>query len=374
MRARRANKRATFAPNQKFGSWTIEEKIGSGGNGEVWRARHSHLGVAAIKLLLFSEKERFIRFKTEVRALERLRNIPGILPLIDKFIPHKLGEGTPWIAMPLAQRISEALKTHEKIQNVEYFVDLAITIREIHNLGLSHRDIKPENLLFYNGRICLGDFGLVKLPGSQAITKARRDVGPKFTMAPEMRRSAYRADGKIADVFSFAKTLWIVLSGQELGFDGQYMPASTLGLKNVMPREYTNSLDQLLCECTDNEPARRPTISEVVRRLTEWIEITQNFHKRNVREWIELEKTIFPMGLPQSAVWTDVDAICSVINAFAGVDSLIHMFYPTGGGNDVTSASRAGESGFVALHVGGRPRDIIKPKKLTFESFGFDAQ
>jgi len=374
MKRRDDRTRRSFSQKQIFGDWILEEKIGQGGNGQVWRVRHSVLGAAAIKLLSFKDERAFIRFKAEVEALEKLRNVDGIVPLLDRFIPNKFSDEVPWIVMPLAVPIRPNLLPQDNVRIVEYFLQLAVTISEVHLHGMSHRDIKPENLLFLNERIYLSDFGLVKFPGRQAITRERQDVGPKFTMAPEMRRSAYRADGQMADVFSFAKTLWVILSGKALGFDGQYVPSGALALKNFMPNQYTDSIDRLLQECTDDEPARRPTMIEVIRRLEEWITLARDFHSRNLREWAELESKIFPAGLPKQATWTNIDSICSVINTFAGVYSLIHMFYPTRGGNDITGASRAGEAGFIALHVGGRPRDILKPKKLTFESFDRESQ
>ena len=374
MKNQRDRNHRVFRRLERYGRWTLDKKIRRGGNGEVWLVKETRGGQVAIKLLHFADERAYSRFKIETEALKRLQNVDGVMPLIESFIPKRFDEGIPWLAMPLGRDIYEALNGHEDIDKVKLFCELAETISEIHNQGLSHRDVKPENLLFLNDRIFLSDFGLVKFPGRAAITRNKQDVGPKYTMAPEMRRSAYRADGKMADVFSFSKTLWVILSNQRLGFDGQYNPLSSLGLKNYLPRQYTNSLDLLLQECTDNEPAKRPTMVEVVRRLRQWIKLADNFHERNLQEWSELERIIFPMSVPKYAIWTDIDAICSVINSFSRIHSLCHTFYPTKGGNDVTGASRAGEPGFISLHVCGRQRDILKPKELTFESFGGDPQ
>lgn len=130
----------------------------------------------------------------------------------------------------------------------------------------------------------------MKYPDLTPITKPRRDVGAKFTMAPEMRREAAGADGLPADVFSFAKTLWIFLTGEPLGFDGPYVALSRVGLKNFMSEEYTTTLDVLLTDCTQHDPVERPSIDQVVKRLQEWLKIVDDFQLRNANEWSEFSR------------------------------------------------------------------------------------
>ena len=269
--------------------------------------------------------------------------------------------------MPLATPLKAFLNGKSAFDIVQAFIELADTLRILHKRKISHRDIKPQNILALDGRLYLSDFGLVKYPEREPLTPPRRDVGPKFTMAPEMRRFAGEANGIPADVFSFAKTLWIALTRQERGFDGQYSAASDLALKNYLRGIYTTKLDQLLTECTDNDPNRRPNIELVAERLTEWLELNEDFHKRNITEWTELMQLLFPLGAPERARWTDIDAICAVLNEIGKVPALNHMFYPSGGGNTITGVSRAGEEGFIAIEALGI--SVLKPLKLTFESF-----
>jgi len=66
--------------------------------------------------------------------------------------------------MPLAMPLFEVLKNSKPIEIVEYMVEVADTLSELHNRNISHRDIKPANLLLYRGRIHLSDFGLVDFP------------------------------------------------------------------------------------------------------------------------------------------------------------------------------------------------------------------
>ena len=134
--------------------------------------------------------------------------------------------------MPKAVTFDEYAKDKKPLDLAKDFLLLSITLEKLHEQGISHRDIKPANILYYNNRLCFVDFGLVKYPGKADVTPKKRDVGAKFTMAPEMRREASDANGLPADVYSLAKTLWIALTKQTKGFDGQYIPNSILGLKN----------------------------------------------------------------------------------------------------------------------------------------------
>ena len=131
----------------------------------------------------------------------------------------------------------------------------------------------------------------------EAITPKKRDVGAKFTMAPEMRRYASEADGLPADIYSFSKTLWIALTNQPLGFDGQYNLNSFVSLKNYLPKIYTTTLDQLLIECTDHDPLRRPKIKQVIDRLKEWLSLLNDFHNRNLKESTSFSNYYSPMAL-----------------------------------------------------------------------------
>lgn len=355
-----------------FDGWLLEAPLGAGGNGDVWKAARPGQTSQAIKILRSVSAETYERFKIETSTLETLGRVPGIIPLLEKFVPDDKSDSTPWFTMPVAVPFEQYIQGRKPFDIVEDFIVLAGTIQRLHDVGISHRDIKPANFLYYQGQLCLSDFGLVKYPERATITPPRRDIGAKFTMAPEMRRKAHSANGMPADVYSFAKSLWIALTGQELGFDGQYNPLSTLALSQYLANMYTTTLDRLLEECTDTEPDRRPAVSSVIARLQEWLAICRDFHARNLTEWTELTRKLFPLGAPTRSTWEGVDAICLVLAEIAKIPSLNHMFYPTGGGNTITAVSTAAEEGMIALHIGEKMVEIVKPAKLTFESFGND--
>lgn len=367
-------KQNSLVPGQAFGEWTLVQFIGDGGNGDVWKVSSRDGKHYAMKILRKLDKEAYARFKFETEALNKLGEMDGIIPMLDKHLPDNPKEGKPWFVMPLAIPFGDYARKKNPVDLVRDLLTLARTIEQLHLQGISHRDIKPANFLYLDGRLYLSDFGLVKYPERQELTPEKRDVGAKFTMAPEMRRHASVADGLPADVYSFAKSLWIALSGQELGFDGQYNTTSVLSLRKHLPGTYTTTLDQLLAECTDTEPTRRPTMATVIQRIEEWLDTIVDFHRRNLSEWSELTRQLFPLVVPARAAWSDIDDICVVLGEIAKIPALNHMFYPTGGGNTITGASRSAEHGMIELRVGDKLADILKPAKLTYESFGTDSR
>ncbi len=365
-------KHSAYKTGRKFGEWTLVKRLGSGGNGVVWKVTRPGHEPHAIKLLTTINAEAYARFKIETETLEKLGNTVGIIPLIEKYIPDLSSGVAPWFVMPIAMPFNKVINDLPPLERVIEFIKLGEILSKLHNQRIAHRDIKPANFLYLDGQPCFSDFGLVKYPDRINITRPKRDVGAKFTMAPEMRRNASEADGLPADVYSFSKSLWIALTREELGFDGQYNPVSALSLSNYMSGLYTTKLDRLLVECTDPDPALRPAIDDVVLRLQEWTNIIKNFHKQNAIEWNELTQKLFPLGAPSQTTWSDLDAICAVLSEVAKVPALNHMFYPNGGGNTITNVSRAGEDGMIELHIGYRVAEILKPSKLTYESFGND--
>lgn len=356
----------------EIGGWRLEEKIGGGGNGIVWRVSKAGEPDRALKNLRNLSAVARDRLAAEIDALRLAAGLEGIVPLLEHDLPFDATKAPRWFVMPIAENIITLFEKRDALGIVKLFVPLAKTLAELHALGIHHRDIKPANLLVLEGRLCFSDFGLVKYPSRKDITPDRTDVGPRYTMAPEMRREAAKADGAAADVYSFAKTLWIALVGEHRGFDGQYSPVGVLSLGDRHPRIFSTPIDELLSECTDNDPTKRPSMVVVERRLADWIVTEEDFHRRNLSEWVAIQKQLFPHGAPAQATWTGIDEICSVLRLASGTEGLNHMFFADGGGNTLRGVMLAAEPGFIRLDAG--LLSVAKPRKLTFESFGMGAR
>ena len=131
-----------------------------------------------------------------------------------------------WYVMPVAKPIIAHI-VEEKLdfnQTLSLCIAFAKELSKIHGRNIVHRDIKPLNLYLLNGKCVFGDFGLADFPESENdFTRSDRGLGAIFTIAPEMKRNPKGADGKKADVFSFAKTIWMFFTLDEKGFDGPYV-------------------------------------------------------------------------------------------------------------------------------------------------------
>src|SRR5690349_21560249 len=92
--------------------WKLIEFLGKGGNAEVWRAFRDDGANVALKILNSKnpDSEPYKRFQAEISILRSLGAQPGILPLIDSFLPSQPSVQNPaWLAMPVAIPIVEAL-------------------------------------------------------------------------------------------------------------------------------------------------------------------------------------------------------------------------------------------------------------------------
>jgi serine/threonine-protein kinase len=96
-----------------------------------------------------------------------------------------------------------------------------------------------------------------------------------------------------------------------------------------------------------------------------------DFTEKNKNDWKQIISDIFPSGTPENSSWTSLEDIINVLKKVGSIDDLNHMFYPNGGGLDLTGADRSKETGCIELHTGGLI-DVIKPQKLSFEKISED--
>ena len=156
-----------LAPGSKLGPYEILGCVGSGGMGEVYRARDWDLGRdVAIKVLPSSfsqDADRLRRFKQEAQAAAAL-NDPNILTI------YHIGEqnGTPYIVSELLEGETVRQRLQAGALPVRKAVEISIAVARglaaAHDRGIVHRDLKPENLFVTrDARTKILDFGLAKL-------------------------------------------------------------------------------------------------------------------------------------------------------------------------------------------------------------------
>src|SRR5450631_4081548 len=160
-----------------FGSYTILAPIGSGGMGEVYRARDRRLGrEVALKILREDERgdpERMRRFEHEARAASAL-NHPNIVVLYETGEAEIPGRETPvrYIAMELLEGDPLSALLSSTPLPMKRFFDLAAQLADglarAHESGIVHRDLKPSNIVVGpTGHLKILDFGLAKREGGR---------------------------------------------------------------------------------------------------------------------------------------------------------------------------------------------------------------
>lgn len=260
----------------KVGPWIPIRRLGSGGNGVVWQCSPEDGGNdwPAVKFYTQDTNTGRQRFNDEIEILKHLAGRPGVLPLLDSYSPEDgdNGDEPPWLSMPVAKPLGIHLANTDITTVVSCIRDVAAVIDTLAAEDISHRDVKPENLFWWNGAAAIGDFGLASFPDKGAITAEGKKLGPLHYIAPEMLRDASRAKGAPADVYSLAKTLWVLVTGQTYPPGGEIrVDVPQLTISGFVAHSRTIYLDRLVERATRTDPARRPTMSEVVGELDAWL-------------------------------------------------------------------------------------------------------
>jgi hypothetical protein len=202
---------------KQIDSWTCRFPLGEGGNADVWLAEHADGREGALKVVRDQRPGRsaYERFVREIETLRRLTPREGVLGVLDAHLPEQPSkQDFAWLVMPRAQLLAEALSGAEIADVVAAFAQLAETLAGLHAEGLAHRDIKPDNLYFHEGRAAVGDFGLVELPDVESLNDGRVPGAFGF-IADEVLADPLGSQGAPADVFALAKTLWVILDGNQ---------------------------------------------------------------------------------------------------------------------------------------------------------------
>jgi hypothetical protein len=260
-----------------IGPWTLGDRLGVGGNATVWRASRDGGDDVALKVIKTTktQHEPYRRFVQEIEFLRELGDFPGVLPLLDAHLPQRPSSADPaWLAMPIATPIATALAEAPLVTIVAALAEIAGTLARLAERSVGHRDIKPGNLYEFNGHWLIGDFGLVAAPDLAELTRSGRKLGPAHYTAYEMILDPVNADPLPADVYSFAKTLFVLATGLRYPPEG-HQPASTrrFSIADLRPHPHAAALDRVVDRATRLQPDQRPTMNQITADLTAWREL-----------------------------------------------------------------------------------------------------
>ncbi|MGW5345734.1 serine/threonine-protein kinase [Streptomyces sp. NPDC004050] len=262
--------------------YTLTERIGGGGMGEVWRADDAVLRrQVAVKVLLpalLDDPAFAARFRREATVLASLSH-PGIVNVHDYGeSPLDSGERIAYIVMELIEgRPLNEVRTRSGPLPPEQALDIAAqaldALHAAHLQGVTHRDIKPSNLMLGNdGRVTVTDFGIARSSAaSTAITDSHAVLGTALYMAPEQAEGL----GAVAasDLYSLGVVVYELLTG-EPPFTGSSVVEIALkhvrepapDLPDALPEPVRAFVARALCKQPEERYADASVMAAAARR------------------------------------------------------------------------------------------------------------
>lgn len=307
--------RAATQQVRRFGSYRLQERLGGGGMGEVWRAEHELLArPAALKLIrperLGSEDraELLVRFAREAKVTASLRS-PNTVSVYDYGFTE---DGSLYYVMELLDGLDleTLVALHGPVppaRAVHILRQVCGSLAEAHRAGLVHRDVKPANIYLCRLGVEVDvakviDFGLVanRAPSPGPTVDEDFLVGTPAYMPPEVARGQ-QPDAR-SDLYSLGCVAYWLLTGR-LVFEAKTPAAVVLAHVRDEPappsirttQAIPFALSQLVMECLEKDPVRRPRNAEELSARLEDLEGTVGSWSRSqARDWWRDQKATGP--------------------------------------------------------------------------------
>jgi len=304
------------AAARRAGSYQLEELLGQGGMGEVWRARHQMLArPAAIKLIkqdLTEGTDQGIttdavqRFEREAQAIASLRS-PHTVELFDF---GTADNGAFYFAMELldgldADTLVRRFGPVPAERAIHLLSQVCHSLSEAHSRGLVHRDVKPANVFVcrYGEEldfVKVLDFGIVKESereaGDPGLTNADAIQGTPAFLAPEQALGTLDLDGR-CDIYAAGCLAYGLLTGQHVFTAGTPVALLVHHVQTTPapPSARTElaipaALDEIILACLAKDPAERPQTARELAGLLGTVELNTEWTEERARRWWALHQ------------------------------------------------------------------------------------
>jgi serine/threonine protein kinase len=269
----------------RFGPYRVEEAIGQGGAGTVYRGVDERTGrIVALKHV--TDPALRARFTREVSTLARLEH-----DAIVRYIDH--GETAAGLYLAMEWLVGETLEERLRGGPLGWQaarvlgMRLASALAHAHAMGCVHRDLSPRNVFLPLGaieRAKLLDFGLVRVQdGELSRTTSQAMLGTPFYMAPEQVKDPKSVDGR-ADLFGLGVLLFEAISGTR-PFDGEdlftvwvkIVDLPTPDLRRITREPVPPPLIALVEALLAKEPSARPPSADHVQRMLQTLEAPPSY-------------------------------------------------------------------------------------------------
>ncbi len=288
---------------KRLGQYTLEEKLGEGGMGVVYRARHAMLHrPTAVKFMdaAKTNEKAIARFEREVQLTAQL-NHPNTIAIYDY---GRTPEGVFYYAMEYLDGINlEDLVERHGAQPegrvIHLLKQVCGSLAEAHSINLIHRDVKPANILLCARAgifdfVKLLDFGLVKVTensNAALVTNAGGVVGTPLYMSPEAFKSPDKVDAR-SDLYAVGAVGYFLLTGTPLFFGDNVLDILNHQVKTApepisqrAKQPVSIELEQLLLRCLAKSPADRPaSASELIEALDQ-LPTSGSWTGSDARQW-----------------------------------------------------------------------------------------
>lgn len=259
---------------EQLGSFRLEQVLGSGAMGVVFKATHETTGrPAAVKIVqgeVASNAKMLERFNREAEIVKQFRH-----PNIVRWLATGRYRGTYYFAMEYVEGVTLDKLLQDKGELpwrvvVDLGVQICDALQYAHQQGIVHRDLKPSNLMVTkDGQIKLTDFGIAKDLDRTALTQPGRTLGTAAYMAPEQIRGTPAVSHK-TDLYALGALLYQMLVGQPPFSGSTAMMLMHCHLNETPPRpsakvqEIPKALDNVVVSLMAKAPADRPWDAEAV--------------------------------------------------------------------------------------------------------------